>query len=62
MDFMAMHYVCELNKHKNEHKGHQKLPFKHLNLESHIQLVFIMSPFKISNFEISSKITGFNYC
>lgn len=62
-DFIAMHYGCELNKHKNEHKEHQKLPFKHQNLESHTQMVFIPSIFKgiKSQIEISSKTTGFNY-
>ena len=63
-DFIEMHYGCELNNHKNEHKEHQKLPFKHQNLESHIQLVFIPSTFTSRNLqvEISSKAIGFNYC
>jgi len=54
IEFFSMHYGCELKNHKNEHKEHQKLPFKHQNLDGHIQLVLIPSFFKISNFELKT--------
>jgi hypothetical protein len=63
IDFFSMHYGCELENHKNDHNEHQKLPFKHQNIDSHIQLVFIPSFFRILNSElvISNKRTKFHY-
>ncbi len=41
-DFISLHYGGELNKHKDEHKEHDKLPFKHEHLEAHSQLVYTL--------------------
>ncbi len=43
-DFITKHYGSELNNHKNEHKEHDKLPFKHEHLEVHSQLVYTLYP------------------
>lgn len=62
-DFIDMHYGYEFRNHKGEHKEHQKLPFKHTNFDSHIQLVII--PSFIENLEsqldASFKKPGFYY-
>ena len=51
-DFFSMHYGCELKNHNNEDKEHQKLPFKHQNLDGLIQLVLVPSFFKTSDSEL----------
>ena len=50
-DFISLHYGSLANKHKSEHKEHQKLPFKHQNFESHFQLDYIL---QASNIEVNS--------
>lgn len=63
IDFFSMHYGFELENHKNDHNEHQKLPFKHQNLDGHIQLVIVPSFFKTSDLElvIFNKRTRFYY-
>ena len=41
-DFISLHYGEEMGKHKEEHKEHDKLPFKHGHLEAHSQLVYTL--------------------
>jgi len=54
-DFISLHYGSLSNKHKTKHKEHQKLPFKHQNLDSHFQLDYFL---QANNIEIfSSEIT-----
>ena len=42
-DFISLHYGSELNRHKDEHKEHGKLPFKHEHIEVHSQLVYALN-------------------
>lgn len=42
-DFFSMHYGAKFVKHKNDHKEHEKLPFKHQHLDSHFQNVYILT-------------------
>ena len=41
-DFISMHYGSKLSTHKNEHKEHRELPFKHEHLEAHFQYVYTL--------------------
>lgn len=41
-DFISMHYGSELKTHKNKHKEHRELPFKHNHLETHFQYVYAL--------------------
>ena len=41
-EFIAMHYGCEIDFHKNEHKEHQNLPFKKQNFDAHFNIDFII--------------------
>ena len=43
-DFISLHYGSELNEHKDEHKEHDKLPFKHEHLEVNYQLAYTLYP------------------
>ena len=60
-DFIAMHYGCELKNHNNEHKEHQKLPFKHINFDSHIQLVIIPSFIENSDSQLENSFKKPSY-
>jgi hypothetical protein len=51
-DFFSMHYGSELSSHKNKHKEHQKLPFKHQHFETQAQFVYLIS---LENTAISFK-------
>jgi hypothetical protein len=42
-EFIHMHYGDQFKTHKDEHKNHQKLPFKHKKIDSQIQLVFCLN-------------------
>ncbi|NLP58107.1 hypothetical protein [Lutibacter sp. B1] len=41
-DFFEMHYGSLKKQHEDKHKEHEKLPFKHQQLDTHFQLVFII--------------------
>lgn len=62
-DFISMHYGSEANSHKNEHKEHRELPFKHKHLESHFQYMYKLfsNDILISFKEITYKENKFSY-
>ncbi|WP_456376352.1 hypothetical protein [Lutibacter sp.] len=47
-DFISLHYGCQVNMHKSEHKEHKELPFKHKHLETHFQYVYTLLSQEIS--------------
>jgi len=51
-DFISMHYGSTIKAHKNTHKEHKELPFKHEHLDAHFQLDYIFNDTNIAeNFE-----------
>jgi hypothetical protein len=40
--FFSMHYGAKTVNHQNDHKEHEKLPFKHQHLDSHFQIDYIL--------------------
>ena len=57
-DFIDLHYGNKLKDHKDKHKEHKQLPFKHQHLDSCSQLVFVLNDLK---FDINFSETGFVY-
>ncbi|MDV7188340.1 hypothetical protein R3X25_13690 [Lutibacter sp. TH_r2] len=41
-EFIIQHYGSDIDIHKNKHKEHQNLPFKHRHLDTHFHLDFII--------------------
>lgn len=62
-DFISMHYGSKFRAHKNRHKEHRELPFKHEHVEAHFQYVytFISEYFFVSFEEITFKENKFAY-
>ncbi len=62
-DFITMHYGSELNNHKDEHKEHDKLPFKHEHLEAHFQIDYALytDPDMVYLKDVSFKKNRFSY-
>jgi len=63
-DFMNQHYGSLRDVHKEKHDSHKNLPFKHQHVESHFQMVYIVSEviveFNIKEDQIQSN--NFTYC
>ena len=62
-EFIEKHYGSESNNHEQDHKDHNKLPFKHQHLESHFQMVFILCVhnYPINFNEINLESNNFTY-
>lgn len=62
-DFFSMHYGAKTVHHQNDHKEHEKLPFKHQHFDSHFQMVYILCEYKnpIELKEIELNRNNFTY-
>jgi len=62
-DFISLHYGSLANKHKSEHKEHQKLPFKHQNSDAHFHLDYILfaNNTEVNSSEITLEKRKFTY-
>jgi hypothetical protein len=62
-EFMADHYGEDMQKHQNEHKEHEELPFKHKQDCSHINHDFVKNaPIFIYNSNQNLVQVPLNFC
>jgi len=62
-DFISMHYGITTQSHEKDHKEHGELPFKHQHLDTHFQLVFLLSgnQYPLDYIENNQDAKYFNY-
>lgn len=61
--FISMHYGVATQSHERDHKEHGELPFKHEHLDTHFQLVFLLSghQYPLDGIDNNHNTNNFNY-